>query len=98
MGTGLKLMTEILSLPKERRKPKDLAFLASFCCQKIDFFKQLTLNEKTMLQVVNCMTNQHMAAGETVMEFGDIGINFYLILQGEVEIMIPDPDHKKTFI
>jgi len=32
------------------------------------------------------------------MEYGDIGQNFYLILQGEVEITIPDPNRKKIFI
>ena len=39
-----------------------------------------------------------MKAGDTVMEYGDIGQNFYLILQGEVEITIPDPNRKKIFI
>jgi hypothetical protein len=48
----------------------------------IEFFKERELNESTLLNVVNCLTLQTMVAGETVMEFGDIGVNFYLILQG----------------
>ncbi len=41
---------------------------------------------------------QRMSAEEIVMEYGDIGINFYLILAGEVEIVIPDPNQKKVFL
>jgi CRP-like cAMP-binding protein len=31
-----------------------------------------------------------LPAGKTVMEFGEVGDNFYFILFGEVEIQIPD--------
>ena len=55
------------------------------------------MNEDTLLEVVNCLSFQEMKKGETVMEFGDVGNKFYLILQGEVEIHIPDPNRKQDF-
>ena len=55
------------------------------------------MSDQAILEVVNCMKLLYMDAGETVMQFGDIGDNFYFILSGEVEIRIPDPSRKKKF-
>ena len=35
--------------------------------------------------------------GKTVMEYGDIGDNFYFILKGEVQIEIPDQNKLPRF-
>jgi CRP-like cAMP-binding protein len=32
--------------------------------------------------------------GELIMEYGDEGEYFYLILEGQVEILTPDPNRK----
>jgi len=34
---------------------------------------------------------------EIICEYGEVGENFYFILEGQVEIMIPDKDRKKKF-
>ena len=80
-------MLSIVKLQREERTEKDLDFLAECIVDRdlgIDFFIQLGLNEETLLEVVNCLSYVEMREGETVMEYGDVGNNFYLILQGEV--------------
>ena len=44
------------------------------------------------------MSLLEMDKDDVVMEYGDIGYNFYLTLEGEVEITVPDPNHKKAFL
>ena len=40
--------------------------------------------------IVGLMSYKKMLKGEYVFEFGDVGDKFYLILDGSVEIQIPD--------
>jgi hypothetical protein len=44
------------------------------------------------------MSILELPKGKKVMEYGEVGENFYFILQGEVEIEIPDPNRKKAFL
>ena len=43
-----------------------------------------------MMEVVKVMHILKVPAGRNVVEFGDIGNNFYFILNGAVEVNIPD--------
>ena len=61
------------------------------------FFKERDLEEKSLLKIANCMTTVSMVAGEVVMQYGDTGKNFYFVLAGEVEILVPDYDKMKSF-
>ena len=90
-------MISIVGLDQEERSAEELQVLAGYI-KDIDFFKKRNLNEETMLEIVNCMNLLEMEKDEIVMEYGDIGQNFYLILQGEVEITVPDPNRKKAFL
>jgi hypothetical protein len=55
------------------------------------------MSDAALLEVVGCMKLMFLDAKESVMQYGDIGDNFYFILSGEVEIRIPDPSRKKKF-
>ena len=90
-------MISIVGLDQEERSAEELQVLAGYI-KDIDFLKKRNLNEETMLEIVNCMNLLEMEKDEIVMEYGDIGQNFYLILQGEVEITVPDPNRKKAFL
>ena len=43
------------------------------------------------------MTVLAVGKDSTVMEYGDVGDNFYLIMLGKVDIQIPDYDKTKRF-
>lgn len=52
----------------------------------LPFFRERGFNESSMAEVVACMSLMKMKKGTVVMEYGDIGDNFYFILNGEVEV------------
>ena len=54
--------------------------------KEVPFFAEKGLSENAMLEILNCMTVKQVPPVEAVVEYGDIGENFYLILYGEVEI------------
>ena len=50
------------------------------------------MNDSAMLEVVNCMSLRTLKAEEFVFEYGSLGEEFFLILEGTVEIQVPDKD------
>ena len=40
------------------------------------------MNDKSLIEVVQSMTLLEKEGGEMIMEFGDVGENFYFILEG----------------
>ena len=50
------------------------------------------MNDVAMMEVVNCMHLRSLKAEDFVFEYGSLGEEFFLILEGEVEIQIPDKD------
>ena len=47
------------------------------------------MNEEAMLEIVNALSLQTIPAGYFVFEYGSLGDQFFLILDGKVEIQIP---------
>ena len=50
------------------------------------------MSDAAMLEVVNCMHLRWIKAENFVFEYGSLGEEFFLILDGKVEIQIPDKD------
>lgn len=57
---------------------------------EIHFFKDRGITGTMLNDIVGLMSYKKMLKGEYVFEFGDVGDKFYLILDGSVEIQIPD--------
>ena len=55
------------------------------------------MSDLSLLDTVSCMTLKPVEEGQAVMEYGDVGRNFYFIVMGEVEIYTPDPTKKEEF-
>lgn len=51
------------------------------------------MNDAGMLEVVNCMSLKSIPEGNFVFEYGELGEEFFLILEGKVEIQIPDKEN-----
>ena len=63
----------------------------------IPFFKDRNMEDSAVLEIVNAMRLKNVPANKYVIEYGDVGHNFYLVLHGHVNISIPDPNGMDAF-
>ena len=50
--------------------------------KKIPFFKERKMTDSNLIDIINCMSVLPVKKGDTIIEYGDIGENFYFILTG----------------
>jgi putative ABC transport system ATP-binding protein len=62
--------------------------------QKVAPFHSLTLN--TLAKIADKMWAEQVLEGETVIRQGDPGENFYLVRQGELEIVKGEDGHERS--
>ena len=60
--------------------------------RNVPFFRDRGMNDNALLEVVNCMNLRTIPAETFVFEYGSLGEEFFLILEGSVEIQIPDKE------
>ena len=65
----------------DKRKQEDIEYLVDYI-KVIPFFKERQMNDKSLIEVVQSMTLLEKEGGEMIMEYGDVGENFYFILEG----------------
>lgn len=58
--------------------------------KNIKFFKGE--GDDMMPEIVQRLTYEYFPRGKEVFEYGSIGEKFYIIIDGEVSIMVPNPD------
>lgn len=58
-------------------------------CKTLPFFKNRDLSETAIAEVLALMTLREVNEDQFVIEFGDRGDEFFLILEGDVEVLIP---------
>lgn len=56
----------------------------------LPFFKERGLNEAAMTETLNLMTLKELKKDEFVIEYGSFGDEFYVIIDGECEVLIPE--------
>lgn len=61
------------------------------------FFKQRGLQSQVLVDVLSRMELVKMAPADVVFEIDSVGDKFYFILQGNVEVQIPDPQRRKQY-
>ena len=85
------MIVDILKVQPRLRNKNDLQKLVP-TLRNVPFFRDRGMNDASMMEVVNCMHLRTMKAEDFVFEYGSLGEEFFLILEGEVEIQIPDKD------
>ena len=83
----------VLLKNKEERKDKDFVYIQKII-KDISFFKQRQMNHQDLKYLCQELQYDFYYKGENVFRFGDHGSKFYIILQGKVEIMVPDKDKR----
>ncbi|CDW81071.1 UNKNOWN [Stylonychia lemnae] len=98
-------LERILNKPQKNRTDGDLEKLVPLIKQ-IEFFIERDVKDSDFTDIVSCLTYEFKPSGKDVFEYGiiifrllstalgSIGEKFYIILQGTVSVMIPNPDIK----
>lgn len=85
----IQTMIQILFKPKEERKDRDFTLIAPIL-KEINFFKQRNIISQDITYLCQELSYEYFTQGECVFKYGEHGAKFYIILQGKVEIMVPD--------
>ena len=94
--TALALMYHLLVKSVEERNKEEIALVITIL-KEIPFFKDRQMSDSALVDVINVMKMLPMREGTRVMNYGDVGDNFYFILFGGVEVHIPDPNKLQRF-
>ena len=65
--------------------------------KEIPYFKERGMEDMALHEVFKVMKLITVPSGKNVVEYGDIGENFYFILHGKVDILIPDHNKMLAF-
>ena len=74
-------MYKVLLKEKEDRTYGDFKEMLQIV-KKIPFFKERKMTDSNLIDIINCMNVLPVKKGDTIIEYGDIGENFYFILTG----------------
>lgn len=92
-GDTLDSLIRILKKPSSQRAPSHLSCLLSFT-RDIKFFRHLSsdLSEDAVSQCCLHMTYAYHRRNEFVFQQGDLGSKFYVVLEGEVDVIVTMDD------
>ena len=87
---------KLLKLGKDKRTKEDIKLLKNYLCSHYDYFKKLLKNsEERFLKLISVLKYEEFLPNERIMNFGEEGNKFYLLLKGSVGIYKPFPITKK---
>ncbi|CAG9311608.1 RAPGEFL1 [Blepharisma stoltei] len=84
-------ITQILQISPKLRSEEDIAYLMALT-SKIDFFRKITEEQKSSEIHKACcqvMTFEKHNPGHLIVNFGEKGSNFYIVLKGSASVNIP---------
>ena len=91
---SLEKLVELIKTPSFNKTSSDLIIMRNYFCQKIDYFKKLIQepNGKDKAEkIISVLNYESFNKDEHIINFGDIGDKFYIILSGTVGIYKPSP-------
>ena len=90
MEADLAFVKTVLQKEAQDRTYKEVKRLNSFLLS-IEFIQEQTklLDSDTMQQMLSALKYEDCHKGHALFEYGDIGVTFYIIIAGEVEIRVP---------
>lgn len=56
----------------------------------IEFFKERKIKPKDLVDICQRLKYEVVSAGKNVIQFGEYGDKFFVILSGEVSVWLPD--------
>ena len=87
-------MLHCLKKNPENRHEKDLNLIVPFIKEN-SFFKRRKIQMKHLTEVCSELRYEYHPANEFVFHQGDYGDKFYVILKGEVQVLVNNNDYIK---
>lgn len=89
---GIEVTKQILMRPCAERSEEDIRELLPLV-KGIKFFKEQGISDVSeFIQIAQCLTYESVAKGRYVFEYGSVGEKFFIIIEGEVSVVIPNPE------
>ena len=89
---GIEVTKQILMRPCSERSEDDTRELLPLV-KGIKFFKEQGISDAfEYLQIAQCLTYESVTKGKDVFEYGSVGEKFFIIIEGEVSVVIPNPE------
>ena len=85
----VKIISEILKTPVKNRSLEKLSKLIPFV-KELPMFRDNGMKDNAITEMLSLMTYREADVDESVIEYGSFGDEFYVILEGECEVMVPD--------
>jgi hypothetical protein len=82
------MIADLCKKPVSERTSGEVKILVNWLSQ-MKFFKQRSLNEKVLLDLVSQMNFQTSPKGKIELRYGDFANTFYIILKGQVSVWVP---------
>ena len=89
-------VVEFLSMPTRARTAFQVNGIVPVV-KNLPFFKDRGLKQQAIADTLSLMTYKEVKQDEFVIEFGTTGDEFYLILDGECEVLVPSQDQMTEF-
>ena len=89
-------VVEFLSLPTRARTAFQVNGIVPMV-KNLPFFKERGLKQQAIADTLSLMTYKEVKQDDFVIEFGKTGDEFYLILEGECEVLVPSQDQMSDF-
>lgn len=64
--------------------------------KEVDFFKQRKVKDSDFPDIIEALKYEFYKKGDTIMHWGDFGENFYILINGEVKVLVPSPKLKNS--
>jgi CRP-like cAMP-binding protein len=90
-------MIQVLLKPSEERKEKDFTILAPVL-KEINFFKSRNMINQDIIYLCQELQYEFFTKGETIFKYGEHGNKFYIVLNGKVDIMVPDHEKRQKLL
>jgi hypothetical protein len=88
----IEVVKQVLMKARDQRTDDDIRELLPMV-RSIKFFKEQSITDiSEMLDIANSLTYEFIPKGKEVFEYGSIGEKFFIIIEGEVSVIIPNPE------
>lgn len=91
----VKVMVQVLQTPVKNRTPDKLNRVMPFV-KELSFFRDKGLKDCSITETLSLMTYREAEADESIIQYDTFGDEFYVILEGECEVMIPDKKQEEV--